>query len=118
MDKNRLTLCGDSAGGHLALVTALRLKVKGLWQPVQLILIYPMLDATASFESYALNGTDYIITRDTLLSGYEMYLAETDRQHPETSPLWRDDFTDFRQCTSLPQSTIRCAMREKCCIII
>ena len=21
-----------------------------------------------------------------------MYLAETDRQHPETSPLWRDDF--------------------------
>lgn len=92
VDKNRLTLCGDSAGGHLALVTALRLKVKGLWQPVQLILIYPMLDATASFESYALNGTDYIITRDTLLSGYEMYLAETDRQHPEASPLWRDDF--------------------------
>ena len=92
VDKNRLTLCGDSAGGHLALVTALRLKAKGLWQPVQLILIYPMLDATASFESYALNGTDYIITRDTLLSGYEMYLAETDRQHPETSPLWRYDF--------------------------
>lgn len=92
VDKNRLTLCGDSAGGHLALVTALRLKVKKLWQPVQLILIYPMLDATASFESYALNGTDYIITRDTLLSGYEMYLAETDRQHPEASPLWRDDF--------------------------
>lgn len=92
VDKNRLTLCGDSAGGHLALVTALRIKVKGLWQPAQLILIYPMLDATASFESYALNGTDYIITRDTLLSGYEMYLAETERQHPEASPLWRDDF--------------------------
>lgn len=51
-----------------------------------------MLDATASFESYTLNGTDYIITRDTLLSGYEMYLADTDRQHPEASPLWRDDF--------------------------
>ncbi|QPK00526.1 alpha/beta hydrolase [Enterobacter mori] len=92
VDKNRITLCGDSAGGHLALVTALRLKAKGLWQPAQLILIYPMLDATASFESYTLNGTDYIITRDTLLSGYEMYLAGTDRQHPEASPLWRDDF--------------------------
>jgi acetyl esterase len=36
-----------------------------------------------------------------------MYLAETDRQHPEASPLWRDDFTAFRQCTSLPLSTIR-----------
>jgi acetyl esterase len=93
VDKNRLTLCGDSAGGHLALVTALRLKVKKLWQPVQLILIYPMLDATASFESYALNGMDYVITRDTLLSGYEIYLAGANRQHPEVSPLWREDFS-------------------------
>ena len=93
VDKNRITFCGDSAGGHLALVTALRLKAKGLWQPVQLILIYPMLDATASFESYTLNGMDYVITRDTLLSGYEMYLAGADRQHPEVSPLWRNDFS-------------------------
>ncbi|HDR2710095.1 TPA: alpha/beta hydrolase [Enterobacter mori] len=95
VDKNRLTLCGDSAGGHLALVTALRLKVKGLWQPAQLILIYPMLDATASFESYTLNGMDYVITRDTLLSGYEIYLSGADLQHPEVSPLWREDFSDL-----------------------
>ena len=93
VDKNRITFCGDSAGGHLALVTALRLKAKGLWQPVQLILIYPMLDATASFESYTLNGMDYVITRDTLLSGYEIYLAGADRKHPEVSPLWREDFS-------------------------
>lgn len=93
VDKNHITLCGDSAGGHLALVTSLRLKDKGLWKPAQLILIYPMLDATASFESYTLNGIDYVITRDTLLSGYDMYLQETNRQHPEASPLWRDDFS-------------------------
>ncbi len=92
VDKNQITLCGDSAGGHLALVTSLRLKAKALWQPAQLILIYPMLDATASFESYSLNGKDYVITRDTLLSGYEMYLAKIGRRHPEASPLWRDDF--------------------------
>lgn len=92
VDKNRITLCGDSAGGHLALVTSLRLKAKGIWQPAQLMLIYPMLDATAWFESYTRNGINFVITRDTLLSGYEMYLAETDRQHPEASPLWRDDF--------------------------
>lgn len=93
VDKNRISLCGDSAGGHLALVTALRLKAAGFWQPAQLILIYPMLDATASFESYVRNGTDFVITRDMLLSGYEMYLANTDRLHPEASPLWRDDFS-------------------------
>ncbi|MDX7421046.1 alpha/beta hydrolase fold domain-containing protein, partial [Klebsiella pneumoniae] len=46
VNRNRITLCGDSAGAHLALVTSLRLKAKGVWQPAQLILIYPMLDAT------------------------------------------------------------------------
>jgi acetyl esterase len=42
---------------------------------------------------------DYIITRDTLLSGYEMYLARADRKHPEASPLWREDFSG-RRCIS------------------
>lgn len=92
INRRRITLAGDSAGGHLALVTALRLKAAKQWLPAQLMLIYPMLDATAHFESYTRNGLDYIITRDTLLTGYEMYLPHTDRQHPEASPLWRDDF--------------------------
>lgn len=92
VDRQKVTLAGDSAGGHLALVTALRLKVAQVWQPAQLILIYPMLDATAYFESYTSNGEDYVITRDTLLSGYELYLGDTDPMHPEASPLWRDDF--------------------------
>lgn len=52
-----------------------------------------MLDATACCASYVSNGEDYIITRDTLLSGYEMYLSHTDTRHPEASPLWRDDFS-------------------------
>ncbi|QBM21235.1 alpha/beta hydrolase [Citrobacter arsenatis] len=92
VDRNKITLAGDSAGGHLALVTALRLKAGGQWQPAQLMLIYPMLDATARFASYDHNGQDYIITRDTLLSGYEMYIPQTDPLHPEVSPLWREDF--------------------------
>ncbi|MBK0166375.1 alpha/beta hydrolase [Klebsiella sp. S69] len=85
-------LAYHSAGGHLALVTALRLKTTRAWQPAQLVLIYPMLDATASMKSYIDNGKDYIITEDTLLSGYEMYLSSTTLHHPEASPLWRKDF--------------------------
>ena len=90
---DKITLAGDSADGHLALITALRLKAAGQWSPAQLLLIYPMLDATARCASYVSNGEDYIITRDTLLSGYELYLSDTDTQHPEASPLWRDDFS-------------------------
>ena len=92
VDRGRITLAGDSAGGHLALITALRLKAANQWQPAQLMLIYPMLDATARFASYDHNGQDYIITRDTLLSGYAMYMPNTDPLHPEVSPLWREDF--------------------------
>ncbi len=73
VDKNRITLCGDSAGGHLALVTALRLKAKTQWESGPAYPYLPMLDATASFASYTHNGQDYVITRDTLLSGYDMY---------------------------------------------
>ncbi len=76
----------------MALVSALRLKSTAHWSPAKLLLIYPMLDATASFPSYASNGQDYIITRDTLLSGFEMYLQGTDLRHPEASPIWREDF--------------------------
>jgi len=90
--REQITLAGDSAGGHLALITALRLKATQVWQPRQVILLYPMLDASAQFASYTLYGEDYIITRDTLLTGYELYLAAIDRKHPEASPLWRDDF--------------------------
>jgi len=93
VDTSQITLAGDSAGGNLALVTALRLKAAGAWLPAQLILIYPMLDATAASASYVSNGEDCIITRDTLLSGYEMYLPSTESAHPEASPLWRDDFS-------------------------
>ncbi|SCC53872.1 alpha/beta hydrolase [Kosakonia oryziphila] len=92
IDSQRITLAGDSAGGHLALVTALRLKAAAVWQPAQLVLIYPMLDATVYFDSYTFNGSDYVITRDALLSGYEMYLGDTDRLLSDVSPLWRDDF--------------------------
>lgn len=70
VDRKHITLMGDSAGGHIALITALRVRNAGLWLPGQLVLIYPMLDATASSDSYKLNGSDYILTADTLLSGF------------------------------------------------
>lgn len=93
IDRNRITLMGDSAGGHIALVTVLRLRNSGQWLPRQAVLIYPMLDATASSESYKLNGSDYVITRDTLITGYEAYFPHTNFNHPDASPLFRNDLS-------------------------
>lgn len=92
VDRKHITLMGDSAGGHIALITVLRVRNAGLWLPGQLVLIYPMLDATASSDSYKLNGSDYILTADTLLSGFEACFPDTDFMHPEASPLFRNDF--------------------------
>ncbi|WP_345843239.1 alpha/beta hydrolase [Shewanella algae] len=98
LDPDSVTLGGDSAGGHLALVTCLRLKQLG-WQPKRQLLIYPMLDATAAMESYRSNGDDFIITRDALLSGFEAYQqgSGVDANHPEISPLYREDFQGLCQ---------------------
>ncbi|PIW62099.1 alpha/beta hydrolase [Shewanella sp. CG12_big_fil_rev_8_21_14_0_65_47_15] len=90
-DKDKITLMGDSAGGHLALVTCLRLKAKGQWLPQKQVLIYPMLDATAKSQSYSDNGEKYIITRDTLLTGFDMYLDWHPRTDAEASPLRSDN---------------------------
>ncbi|MBP0725820.1 alpha/beta hydrolase [Bacillus sp. RG28] len=90
-NQDDITLAGDSAGGHLALVTCLRLKAQEQWMPKRQILIYPMLDATASSDSYKRFGDDYVITRDALLSGFEAYLSNISPYHPEASPLFRND---------------------------
>lgn len=97
VDAANLVLMGDSAGGHLALITALRVRDRGGIQPRGQVLIYPMLDATAVSDTYQTNGDDFIITRDTLLTGYEAYFTPSEYGHPEASPLWRSDLTDLPQ---------------------
>ncbi|MBG9791165.1 lipase [Paenibacillus dendritiformis] len=91
-DPENITIAGDSAGGHLALVTCLRLKAQGQWMPQRQVLIYPMLDATGASDSYQKYGDDYVVTRDALLSGFEAYLADLPLDHPEASPLFRNDW--------------------------
>lgn len=100
-DSERIAFVGDSAGGHLALATTLRLKKLNNWLPQQQILIYPMLDPRGSSLSYREYGTDYVITAEMLLSGFKLYANNNLNviEEPELS-LLKQDFS------GLPTTTI------------
>ncbi|MBM7073752.1 alpha/beta hydrolase [Shewanella sp. 202IG2-18] len=89
-----IVIAGDSAGGNLALVTCLRLKSAKEWLPKKQILIYPMLDATASSNSFSVNGANFIITKEALLSGFDSYIEGTGvtQANQEISPIFSGDF--------------------------
>lgn len=92
-DGSRIAVGGDSAGGNLAAVTALRVRDEGGPKLSGQLLIYPMTDypkpGTASLLEY---GEGYFLSRGALLWFYEQYLnSETDAGHVFCSPLKAKD---------------------------
>lgn len=75
---------GDSAGGNLALVAALR--NPGRFAAVALL--YPFLDPTAGFESY-LTAADGFDPREAAWY-WQQYAAPEDLGHPDLAPLLSD----------------------------
>jgi acetyl esterase len=77
-----LFLHGDSAGGNLALVAALR--HPGRFTAVALI--YPFLDPTAGFDSY-LTAADGFDRREAAWYWQQYAASEGDLTHPDLAPL-------------------------------
>ena len=75
---------GDSAGGNLALVAALR--HPGRFAAVALV--YPFLDPTAGFASYR-TAADGFDPREAAWY-WEQYADPADRTHPDVAPLLSD----------------------------
>lgn len=86
----RLGLAGDSSGGNLAATVTHELAHDGVPLAYQ-VLIYPMLDATASSASYAEFGQGYGFTRQKASWYFDQYLPhDVDRRSPRASPLFDD----------------------------
>ncbi len=87
-DAARMVLAGDSAGGNLATVTALRLRDEGGPAAIGQLLIYP---ATTHYSdempSYSENAEGYGLTRDLMMWFWDHYLGDADGGHPHASPL-------------------------------
>jgi len=87
-----LGLFGDSAGGALALVTALRAHKQGVPLPAAIILSSPWVDITKSGDSYYTNeGLDIVIHYErNLRKAAEVYAGNRDMKDPEISPIYAD----------------------------
>ena len=87
----RTAIVGDSAGGALAVSTALALPEMGLASPAALVLISPYLDLSLSGASVAMNAR-----RDPMLSirfaemGARAHAGGTRLTDPQVSPLFAD----------------------------
>jgi acetyl esterase len=94
-DPSRIAVAGDSAGGHLAAVTALRARGEGGPRLVGQLLVYPNTDlgppTTASFVEYA---EGYGLTAKDVPWFFGRYLADpTEARHPHASPLRVSDLS-------------------------
>jgi acetyl esterase len=85
-----LAVGGDSAGGNLAAVCALRARDTGLPLALQL-LVYPATDADLDRSTYREFADGYYLTRYSMGWFWDHYLPEGDRFHPDASPLRADD---------------------------
>lgn len=87
----KVVICGDSAGGGLALAALQKIRDEGLPLPACGIAISPVTDFARTGESYKVNADrDPLVTEDFLAALGAAYCGETDPRHPGHSPLYGD----------------------------
>jgi epsilon-lactone hydrolase len=87
---DKLALSGDSAGGNLALATAVRAKLAGLPQPAALVLFSPWLDFAEEGTSYRETVDDPILPAPVLDGFKSACLRDGDRKSSKVTPFYAD----------------------------
>ncbi|WP_347551040.1 alpha/beta hydrolase [Pseudalkalibacillus hwajinpoensis] len=86
--KDRIAVGGDSAGGNLAAVIAIRAQEKDAPSIAYQLLIYPTVDSTTPYPSYKENGDGFFLTAADMKWFQEQYVEEkTDKFNPYLSPI-------------------------------
>ena len=92
-DPRRIAVGGDSAGGNLAAVVALRARDRGIRLAAQQ-LVYPVLDHDLDTSSYAANASGFGLTRAAMSAYWDHYVPDLDRRRePDASPLRAADLS-------------------------
>jgi acetyl esterase/lipase len=100
IDPGRIVIAGDSAGGNLAVVTAMRARDEDMPDVAGLVLLSPALDLTFSGASIERNdGLDEMFRASTFRALKPHYGTGVDLRDPRLSPLFGD-------LTDLPPSLV------------
>lgn len=91
-----LLVGGDSSGGNLAAVCALRARDRG-GPPLTLqVLVYPVTDHSMATDSYVEHATDALIGSQEMRWFWDHYVADVaQREDPEVSPLRAPDVSNL-----------------------
>jgi acetyl esterase/lipase len=91
MDSKNIVLSGDSAGGGLALATALALRDAGDPLPAAVICISPWADLTNRSGSHAANAkVESVLRTDALNEWARYYTDDSNLTNPLVSPIYAD----------------------------
>ncbi len=89
-----LFVAGDSAGGNLAAVTAVRARDRNGPEIAMQVLIYPVTDADFERESYLDPANELLLTRDAMIWFWDHYAPDAaQRSEPDASPLQTPDLS-------------------------
>ncbi len=85
-----VAICGDSAGGNMALSVAVRARDSGIGAPAALMLMSPALDLAGEGASHR-EHPDAPLVDANLMGVFNMLLlGERDRKSPEATPFYAD----------------------------
>lgn len=94
IDRRRLIVAGDSAGGNLAAAVSLMARDRGFPALACQLLIYPVTDRNFDTASYRTYADDYFLTRDAMVWYWNHYLSsDDDALHPYAAPLQASDLS-------------------------
>ena len=86
----RISLTGDSAGGNLALATAVRARDAGLALPSSIALMSPALDLAGDLGSHTTNADAPLVNRQLADLFTAVYVGPGDPRSPSVTPLNAD----------------------------